>query len=160
MIIEVENIGQPELDIYTSLTEAQLRAPKADDCGLFIAESPKVIRVAIERGYAPVSLLCERRHITGDASDIIQRFPSMPVYTSDRHTLRSITGYTLTRGVLCAMRRKPLPTLREVCREGRLVCVLQSVTDTTNIGAIFRSASALGVDPFISSLRFCSSIAG
>lgn len=152
MIIEIDDITVPEVAPYSSLTERELRA---DTNGLFIAESPKVIKVAIERGYRPESMLCERKHITGDASDIISAFPQMPVYTAERSVLSTLTGYKLTRGVLCAMKRKPLPGINKICADARLVCVLQSITDTTNIGSIFRSASALGVDAIVLSSDTC-----
>ena len=117
------------------------------DSGLFIVESPKVIRVALDAGLQPVSLLCERKHITGDAADIVQRLPDdVPVYTGERQLLAQLTGYTLTRGVLCAMHRPAMPSVDEVCREARRIVVIHSVCDTTNIGAIFRSAAALGID--------------
>jgi len=115
--------------------------------GLFIAESPKVIRVALDAGWEPKALLCERKHITGDARDIVERLgETVPVYTGNRELLSSLTGYTLTRGVLCSMRRRALPTVEEVVRDARRVVVIEAVTDTTNIGAIFRSAAALGID--------------
>lgn len=156
MIIELTDILSPELDIFARLTEAQLRAGTESDGGFFIAESPKVIRVALERGYEPFALLCEPRHVEGDAADIIAACGGdMPVYTGSRELLASLTGYRLTRGVLCAMRRRPLPSLSEICAGARLVAVLQSVTDTTNIGAIFRSASAMGVDAVVLSADAC-----
>ena len=115
--------------------------------GLFIAESPKVIRVALDHGWEPTALLCEQRHINGDAADIIARLPEeVPVYTGSRELLTSLTGYTLTRGVLCAMRRRPLPAVADVVNSARRIVVIEAVTDTTNIGAIFRSAAALGID--------------
>lgn len=154
MIIEIKDIKDPALDIFCNLTESQLRNA-VDSEGLFIAESPKVINVAIDHGYEPLSLLCERKHINGDARRIIERFPEMPVYTADRDILRNITGYTLTRGVLCAMRRKPLASLKELCGNSTLLCVMQGICDTTNVGAIFRSASALGVDGIILSADTC-----
>ena len=145
-IIEVTSLRQPGLEVYGALTEAQLRNRLDPANGLFIAESPKVITVALDAGYEPVSLLCERRHITGDAAAIVARCPGIPVYTGERALLATLTGYTLTRGVLCAMRRRPLPAVEEVCRAARRVVVIDGVTDTTNIGAIFRSAAALGID--------------
>lgn len=154
-IFEITDTNDVLLDPYVRLTEADLRKCKENDLGIFIAESPKVIRVALEHGYSPVSILCERKHITGDASDIIAGCPDVPVYTADREILSSITGYTLTRGVLCAMRRTPLPHLQDICENARLVAVVQSVTDTTNIGAIFRSAAALGVDAVVLSADAC-----
>lgn len=155
MIKEITDINDPEIALFASLTEAQLRERKESEHGFFIAESPKVIRVAMEHGYEPFAMLCERRHITGDAADIISRCPDMKIYTGERPVLASITGYKLTRGVLCAMKRRKLPSLSEVCGGASLICVLQSVTDTTNIGAIFRSASALGVDGVVLSADTC-----
>lgn len=145
-IIEISSLTHPGVETFSTLTEHQLRNRLEPDKGLFIAESPKVIRVALDAGYEPLALLCERRHISGDAADIIRRCGNIPVYTGDRELLTMLTGYVLTRGVLCAMRR-PLPrSLEEVCREARRVVVIHGVVDTTNIGAIFRSAAALGID--------------
>lgn len=146
-IIEIQDISIPELAVYASLTEAQLRQLHSDDnsSGLFVAESPKVIRTALSAGYKPVSILCERRHIDGDAADIIAA-ADVPVYTGSREILSSLTGYILTRGVLCAMQRKPLPDMETVCKNASTIAVLDSVVDSTNIGAIFRSAAALGVE--------------
>jgi tRNA G18 (ribose-2'-O)-methylase SpoU len=134
------------VEVFGMLTEAQLRSRVETERGVFIAESPKVIRVALDAGYEPVSLLCERRHIMGDAADIVERCGDIPVYTGERELLSQLTGYTLTRGVLCAMRRPVLRSLEEVCRGARRVAVIDGVSDTTNIGAIFRSAAALGID--------------
>lgn len=142
----ITDLGDPETAVFTSLTEAQLRNRLDPDNGLFIAESPKVIKVALDAGYQPVSLLCEERHIKGDAAEIIARNPEMPVYTGERELLSRLTGYTLTRGVLCAMRRRKLPAVKEICENARRLAVIDGVVDTTNIGAIFRSAAALGVD--------------
>lgn len=141
-IIEVTTTDCPELAPYSGLTDGRLR----HEAGLFIAESPKVIRVALDAGMEPVSMLCERRHITGDAADILARCPGLAVYTGSRAVLASITGYTLTRGVLCAMRRPPVPHVSELLRDASRVAVIDGVCDTTNTGAIFRSAAALGVD--------------
>lgn len=138
------------------MTEAQLRNRLEPDKGVFIAESPKVIRVALEAGYEPVALLCERKHIEGDAADIVARCgDSVPVYTGDRDLLGTLTGYTLTRGVLCAMRRPQAPTVGAVLNEARRVVVIDGVVDTTNIGVIFRSAAALGIDAVLLTPSSC-----
>lgn len=146
-IIKTDNIELPELQVFGSLTESQLRNRLEPEKGIFIAESPKVIRIALQRGYEPVSLLMEEKHLTGDAADIVAQLPdSTPVYTGSRELLAQLTGYKLTRGVLCAMRRPaPLP-LGEVLEGAKRVVVIDGVVDTTNIGAIFRSAAALGID--------------
>ena len=141
--------------MFSTLTEAQLRRGIESDQGVFIAESPKVIRVAIAAGYEPLTLLCEERHITGDAADIIAAHPDMPVYTGGRDLLASLTGYTLTRGVLCAMRRPTETSVSEVLKGARRVVVIDGVTDTTNIGAIFRSAAALGIDAVLLTRTAC-----
>ena len=155
-IIEISSLEVPGLDVYGTLTEAQLRNRLEPEKGVFIAESPKVINVALDAGMEPVSLLCERKHIDGDASGIIDRCPEdMPVYTGSRELLARLTGYTLTRGVLCAMRR-PKPLLpEEVCRDARRIVVLHGVCDTTNVGAIFRSAAALGMDAVLLTSDSC-----
>lgn len=145
-IIEITTLNHPGVEVFGTLTEAQLRNRIEPDKGIFIAESPKVINVALDAGYKPLSLLCERKHITGDAARIIERSGDIPVYTGDRQLLASLTGYTLTRGVLCAMRRPTAPTVEQVCNGARRVVVIDGVVDTTNIGAIFRSAAALGID--------------
>ncbi len=146
-IIKTDYIELPELQVFGSLTESQLRNRLEPEKGIFIAESPKVIRIALQRGYEPVSLLMEEKHLTGDAADIVAQLPdSTPVYTGSRELLAQLTGYKLTRGVLCAMRRPaPLP-LGEVLEGAKRVVVIDGVVDTTNIGAIFRSAAALGID--------------
>ena len=145
-IIPISSLHHPGVEMFTSLTEAQLRNRIDPSQGIFIAESPKVIHVALEAGHTPIALLCEERHITGDAASIIARCGDLPVYTGERELLASLTGYTLTRGVLCAMRRPTPPRLDDVLRNARRVVVIDGVVDTTNIGAIFRSAAALGVD--------------
>lgn len=155
MITEITDVSLPELQVYASLTEAQLRNDLHPEQGIFIAESPKVIRVALNAGHKPLSLLCERRHIEGDARDIIEKYPDIPVYTGDRSVLASLTGYTLTRGVLCAFRRPRNADLHTICRDAHRVAVLEGVCDTTNIGAIFRSAAALGIDAIILSDDCC-----
>ncbi len=155
-IIEIETIADPRVALFATLTEAQLRNRLEPDKGVFIAESPKVIRVALDAGYEPVALLCERKHLEGDASDIVARCGAgLPLYTGPRELLQQLTGYVLTRGVLCAMRRPPEPTVAAVCREARRVAVIHGVVDTTNIGAIFRSAAALGIDAIVVSRDSC-----
>lgn len=154
--IEVTSLEAPELEVYGTLTEAQLRNKLEPEKGLFIAESPKVISVALDAGMEPVSLLCERKHIEGDARDIIAHCPAdMPVYTGSRELLAQLTGYTLTRGVLCAMRRPSMLSPEEVCRNARRIVVLHGVCDTTNVGAIFRSAAALGIDAVLMTRDSC-----
>lgn len=145
-IHRITSLDDPNVAPFARLTEAQLRNRLDPSQGLFIAESPKVIHVALDAGYSPVSLLCEERHIEGDAARIINQFPDMPVYTGAREHLASLTGYTLTRGVLCAMRRPVAPAVADVIRDARRVVVIDGVVDTTNIGAIFRSAAALNID--------------
>jgi len=154
-LIEVTSLTQPGVEVYGALTEAQLRNRLDPERGIFIAESPKVIAVALDAGYEPLSLLCERRHITGDAAPLIARCGDIPIYTGERDLLARLTGYTLTRGVLCAMRR-PLPRpVDEVCQDSRRIVVIDSVVDTTNIGAIFRSAAALGIDAVLLTPTSC-----
>lgn len=145
-IIEISDFGAPELDVFARLTEAQLRVSREAEKGIFIAESPKVIQRALDAGYEPVSLLMERGHIEGQAREIIARCGEIPVYTADRGLLAGLTGYQLTRGVLCAMRRPKLPGVEELCGGARRVAVLEGIVDSTNIGAIFRSAAALNMD--------------
>jgi len=137
------------------LSDAQLRSRVDPSSAVFIAESPKVIRVALDAGYEPVSLLCEERHIAGDAADIVERIGCVPIYTGSREVLRKLTGYTLTRGVLCAMRRPAEVPADELLLEARRVAVLDGVCDTTNIGAIFRAAAALGIDAVLLTRSTC-----
>lgn len=154
-IIEIDSLSHPGTEVFSTLTEAQLRNNIEPEKGIFIAESPKVINVALNAGYQPVSLLCERRHIDGDAADIISRCGDIPVYTGTRDLLAKLTGYTLTRGVLCAMRRPAPLSMEEVCRDARRIVVINGVVDTTNIGAIFRSAAALGIDAVLLTRNSC-----
>ena len=155
-LTEITSLKEPGLEAYGTLTEAQLRNRLEPEKGLFIAESPKVINVALDAGLQPVSLLCERKHIEGDARSIIERCPEeMPVYTGSRELLAQLTGYTLTRGVLCAMRRPQPLSPEEVCRDARRIVVLHGVVDTTNVGAIFRSAAALGIDALLMTRDSC-----
>ena len=145
-LIEVTDLAQPGLEAYAHLTEAQLRNKLEPEKGIFIAESPKVIRRALEAGCVPVSLLMERRHLAGQGGEMMALCGDVPVYTADREVLARLTGYQLTRGILCAMIRPPRPTVEELCAGARRVAVLEGITDTTNLGAIFRSAAALGMD--------------
>ena len=154
-IIPITTLSAPGAEIFSTLTEAQLRNRLEPQKGIFIAESPKVIDVALRAGYQPVALLCERRHIEGDARSIIERCGDVPIYTGERELLAQLTGYTLTRGVLCAMRRPVLPTVEAICQEARRVVVIDGVVDTTNIGAIFRSAAALGIDGVLLTTNSC-----
>ena len=154
-ITEITDLSQPELDIYARLTQAQLRSRLEPEKGVFIAESPKVIDAALDAGYTPVSLLMERRQIDGPAAGIIARCGEIPVYTADRALLAGLTGYKLNRGVLCAMRRPVLPGAEAVCAGARRVAVLENIVDSTNVGAIFRSAAALGMDAVLVTPSCC-----
>ena len=145
-IIEITDFHAPELDVYARLTENQLLNRHEPEKGLFIAESPKVIERALDAGCIPVSLLLERKHITGQAQHIVARCQDIPVYTADFDVLTQLTGFNLTRGALCAMRRPPLPTVEEVCSGARRIAILENVVNPTNVGAIFRSAAALNMD--------------
>ena len=145
-IIEITDFNAPELDVYARLTEAQLLNRHCLKEGLFIAESPKVINRALDAGCVPVSFLAESRHIHGEAKDVIARCGDIPVYTAEFDLLTQLTGYQLTRGMLCAMRRPELPTVEQVCANARRIVVLENVMNPTNVGAIFRSAAALGMD--------------
>lgn len=145
-IIEITDFSDPQLDVYARLTEAQLLNRHCLTEGLFIAESPLVIGRALDAGYEPVSLLMERKHIEGQAREIIARCGDVPVYTAEFDVLTQLTGFMLTRGTLCAMRRKPLPSAEEICQSARRIVLLENVMNPTNVGAIFRSAAALGMD--------------
>jgi len=145
-IIEITDFNAPELDVFARLNENQLLHCYEPESGLFIAESPKVVERALDAGYEPVSLLLEKKHVIGEAKDIIERCGDIPVFTADPDILTQLTGFQLTRGVLCAMKRKPLPSAEEVCAGARRVAVLENVMNPTNIGAIFRSAAALNMD--------------
>ena len=154
-IIDITSLNEPGIEVFSTLTEAQLRNRLDPQRGIFIAESPKVIRVALQAGYQPAALLCERRHIEGDAKDIVAQCPDIPIYTGSRELLAQLTGYALTRGVLCAMHRQPERPLADICKEARRIVVIHGVVDTTNIGAIFRSAAALGIDAVLLTRDSC-----
>lgn len=154
-IIEITDFASPELDVFARLTEAQLRNRLEPEKGVFIAESPKVIGRALDAGYEPVSLLMERKHIDGQARGIIARCGDVPVYTGDSDLLAGLTGYQLTRGVLCAMRRPRLPSVEKLCAGARRVAVLEGIVDHTNVGAIFRSAAALNIDAVLVTPTCC-----
>ena len=154
-IIVISDFSAPELDVFARLTEAQLRNRQDTEKGLFIAESPKVIQRALHAGYQPVSLLMEEKHINGQARELLSQCGDLPVYTADRQTLANLTGYELTRGVLCAMRRPPLPSVEELCAGARRIAILESIVDPTNVGAIFRSAAALNMDAVLVTPTCC-----
>lgn len=154
-IIEITDLRQPELAAYTALTEAQLRNRLEPEQGIFIAESPKVIELALAAGYEPESFLMERRHIAGDARKLLSQCDQIPVYTAQREVLAQLTGYALTRGVLCAMRRPMLPEAETLCAKARRVAVLEDIVDAANLGAIFRSAAALGIDAVLVTPSCC-----
>lgn len=146
MIIQVTDLKQAGPDIFANLTERELRNAYEKQGGFFIAESPKVIERALDAGYEPISLLMEEKHITGDAAFLIQRCPNLPVYTAPRSVLEQLTGYKLTRGVLCALKRKEPDSLEQAIAGAHRVAVLENIADASNVGAIFRSAAALGID--------------
>lgn len=145
-IIEITDFAATELDVYARLSETQLMHYYEPQTGLFIAESPKVISRALDAGFEPVSLLLERKHIETQAKEIIARCGDVPVFTADPPVITQLTGYTMARGALCAMRRKQLPTVETVCAGARRIAVLENIMNSTNIGAIFRSAAALNMD--------------
>ena len=154
-IIEITDFHAPELDPYARLTQNQLRNRLEPEKGIFIAESPKVIDRALDAGYEPVSLLMERRQITGPAAGILSRCGDAPVYTADRELPAALTGFELTRGVLCAFRRPAPRPVEELCRDARRVAVLEGIVDSTNVGAIFRSAAALNMDAVLINPSCC-----
>ena len=154
-IIEITDFHAPELDPYARLTQNQLRNRLEPEKGIFIAESPKVIDRALDAGYKPVSLLMERKQITGPAAGILSRCGDAPVYTADREMLAELTGFELTRGVLCAFHRPAPRPVEELCRDARRVAVLEGIVDSTNVGAIFRSAAALNMDAVLINPSCC-----
>ncbi|MBE5882345.1 MAG: RNA methyltransferase [Lachnospiraceae bacterium] len=145
-IIEINDFSHPELDVYARRNENQLRTIYEPERGIFIAESPNVIERALNAGYTPISLLLERKHIDGQAKEIVRRCDHVPVFTAEFDVLTKLTGFSLTRGVLCAMRRPQLPAVETVCANARRIAILENVMNPTNVGAIFRSAAALGID--------------
>ena len=154
-IIEITDFHAPELDPYARLTQNQLRNRLEPEKGIFIAESPKVISRALDAGYQPLSLLMERKQITGPAAEILTRCGDAPVYTADRELLAALTGFELTRGVLCAFRRPAPRSVEELCKNARRVAVLEGIVDSTNVGAIFRSAAALNMDAVLINPSCC-----
>ena len=154
-IIEITDFHAPELDPYARLTQNQLRNRLEPEKGIFIAESPKVIDRALDAGYKPVSLLMERKQITGPAAGILSRCGDAPVYTANREMLAELTGFELTRGVLCAFRRPAPRPVEELCKNARRVAVLEGIVDSTNVGAIFRSAAALNMDAVLINPSCC-----
>lgn len=154
-VVEITSLSDSGADVFSQLTESQLRNRLEPEKGIFIAESPKVISVALDRGFEPVSILTERKHIEGQAKTIIERCGEIPVYTGESELLERLTGYELTRGVLCAMRRPQPKSIEEICENARRIVVMDTVSDATNIGAIFRSAAALGMDGILLTPTCC-----
>ena len=154
-IITISDFSDSRLDLFARLTEGQLRRRQESEQGIFIAESPKVIERALNGGYTPVALLMEQKHIEGDGAPIIARCPEVPVYTASRQVLEALIGFALTRGVLCAMERRTLPTVEELLQNARRVAVLEGIVDPTNVGAIFRSAAALNMDAVLVTPTCC-----
>ena len=155
-IKRIDDLSSPELDVYVRLTGAQLRAEKENGQGIFIAESPTVIEVAIQGGCEPISILTDERLLsTGTVENLIKNHPDIPIYSAKRDTLTALTGFELTRGALCAMRRPAPRSVDEVCRGTKRIAVLEDVCDSTNIGALFRSAAALGIDAVLITPTSC-----
>lgn len=145
-IIKITNLNDPQLDIYARLSEGQLLHLYEPEEGIFIAESPMVIQTALNAGYEPLSFLVEDQHIHTKANDILEQYPDLPVYTGSYEVLKQLTGFALTRGMLCAMRRHALPSLEDICSDSKRIVILENVMNPTNVGAIFRSAAALNMD--------------
>ena len=146
MFNEIKDFAAPELDVYARTSEVQLLRYYEPEPGIFIAESPKVIERALKAGYQPISFLVEHKDLEGEAQEILKQYPDVPVYTAEYELLVKLTGFALTRGMLCSMRRNPLPSVEEICRNASRIAVLENVVNPTNIGAIFRSAAALHMD--------------
>lgn len=145
-IIEINDITAPELDVYARTSEVQLLRYYEPEPGLFIAESPKVIERALNAGYEPLSFLVEHKDLEAEAKQILERYPEIPVYTAEYDVLVGMTGYALARGMLCAMKRRRLPSVEGICQNTSRIAILENVVNPTNIGAIFRSAAALHMD--------------
>ena len=154
-VIEITDLNAPELAVFSRLTEAQLRSRREIEKGVFIAESPKVILRALDPGVVPLAFLMERRHLEGQGRALLDRCPSVPVYTGAREVLAGLTGYALTRGILCAMGRPAQPEVETICAGARRIAVLEGIVDATNIGAIFRSAAALYTDAVLLTPTCC-----
>lgn len=154
-IIPIHDFLAPELDIFARRTENQLLNREHPENGIFIAESPKVITRALDGGFEPISFLCDERELRGEAADLLERRKDTPVFTAPFDVLTQLTGFALTRGLLCAMRRRPLPSVASLCENARRIAVLENVVNPTNIGAIFRSAAALGVDAVLLTPACC-----
>ena len=155
-IIEITDFFAPELDVYARLTEAQLLNRDKPEQGMFIAESPKVVERALEAGCVPVSMLVEKKHLQGEAKSIVERCEGVPVYTAELDVLTQLTGFGMTRGMLCCMLRPSLPSVEEVCRCARRIAVMENVVNPTNVGAIFRSAAALNMDAVLLTTACCN----
>ena len=145
-IIKISDFNAPELDIYARMSEGQLLNRHEPEKGMFIAESPKVVARALDAGYVPVSILVEDRHVKGEAGEIIERCGQIPVFTAEFEVLKQLTGFGLTRGMLCAMYRPQLPSVEQICRNASRIAILERVVNPTNVGAIIRSAAALNMD--------------
>ncbi len=155
-VIHITSLDEPGVELFSQLTEAQLCDKRLVEEELFIAESSKVINVALDYGYEPYALITEERHLDGIAAQVVERVGDIPIYVGSRELLKNLTGFPLTRCVMCAMRRPKLPTVEEVLKDARRIVVIDSVTNTTNIGAIFRSAVALGVDAVLLTRTTCN----
>ena len=153
--VEIKDLGAPELDVFVRLTGAQLRNKLEPDKGLFVAESPTVIEVALNSGCVPVSMLTDERLIGGAVERLLPKLGDIPVYTAPRDVLKELTGFELTRGALCAMRRPSLPTVEDICKNARRVAVFEEIADSTNIGALFRSAAAFEIDAVLLTPTCC-----
>lgn len=148
-IRNVADLAAKELDVYARMAEGQLLHYHEPEPGIFIAESPKVVERALDAGYKPVSFLTEKRHIEGEAKAVLQRCPGVPIYTAEKEVLKQLTGFHLTRGLLCVMERKKLPSVRSLCENASRIAVMENVMNPTNVGAIIRSAAALNIEAVI-----------